>query len=102
MSCKKCNGTGVIETGNNDLPCDCRQGDTARFNVGIVGVVTGKEIRAHFLNGSPQPIRSSYDILARNLPGRHTCKHCGCQTKDPFGMGKTIHDVKACQKAHGR
>ena len=23
MTCKKCNDTGVIDTGNNDLPCDC-------------------------------------------------------------------------------
>ncbi len=24
------------------------------------------------------------------------CPKCGCQTKDPFGMGKTIHDESAC------
>ena len=26
------------------------------------------------------------------------CPHCGCQTKDPFGMGKTIHNVKKCKR----
>jgi hypothetical protein len=30
--CSKCNDTGVIVTGNNDLPCTCEAGDTARFN----------------------------------------------------------------------
>lgn len=43
--CKKCKN-GVIETGNNDLPCDCPLGDTALFNVaGINGPVTGAEIK---------------------------------------------------------
>lgn len=105
MSCKKCKGTGVVETGNNDLPCDCSKGDTAKFNVaGVKGAVTGKEDRLHFQNGSPQPIngRDGKDVLASDLPGRNTCKHCGCQTKDPFGWGRTIHDIKACGKAHRR
>ena len=26
------------------------------------------------------------------------CPHCGCQTKDPFGMGKTIHNVENCKR----
>ena len=30
-SCGRCRN-GVIETGNNDLPCDCSLGDTALFN----------------------------------------------------------------------
>ena len=31
--CDDCGGTGVIETGNNDLPCKCQAGDLAMFNV---------------------------------------------------------------------
>jgi hypothetical protein len=42
--CPKCNDTGVIETGNNDLPCDCKSGDEAMFNVGF-GTVRGAEIK---------------------------------------------------------
>lgn len=45
MSCKKCNDTGVIETGNNDFPCDCPVGDKAIFNVAGRGQQTGKEIK---------------------------------------------------------
>ena len=30
--CSKCNDTGVIVTGNNDLPCTCPAGNTAKFN----------------------------------------------------------------------
>jgi len=43
--CEKCNDTGVIETGNNDLPCDCPAGDTAIFTVAGEGQLTGKELR---------------------------------------------------------
>jgi hypothetical protein len=32
LVCTRCGGAGVIETGNNDLPCDCPAGDTALFN----------------------------------------------------------------------
>ena len=48
MSCSKCAGTGVIETGNNDLPCDCPAGAAAKFNVSAPGGMrqkTGAEIR---------------------------------------------------------
>lgn len=70
--CKKCNDTGVEETGNNDLPCDCPAGRTARFNVaGVDGQVTGEEIERHFLNNSPQPIKTGRtSVLASRLPGR--------------------------------
>ncbi|MEK7173257.1 MAG: hypothetical protein AAB740_04785, partial [Patescibacteria group bacterium] len=41
IKCTKCNDTGVIETGNNDLPCDCPAGDEALFNeMGVIGPVT--------------------------------------------------------------
>ncbi|MBC8386232.1 MAG: hypothetical protein H8E09_00150 [Gammaproteobacteria bacterium] len=25
------------------------------------------------------------------------CPRCGCQTRDPFGMGKVIHDPDRCE-----
>jgi hypothetical protein len=31
-NCEDCKDTGVIETGNNDLPCHCPAGRTALFN----------------------------------------------------------------------
>lgn len=39
--CNECGGTGVIETGNNDLPCKCFAGDMAMFNVAGRGQVQG-------------------------------------------------------------
>lgn len=45
--CAKCGDTGVIETGNNDLPCNCPAGDMALFNT-CEGVKTGAEVRATF------------------------------------------------------
>jgi len=48
--CTACKNTGVIETGNNDEPCECPAGDTAVFNVCIPGggvrQITGKEMKA--------------------------------------------------------
>lgn len=78
MACKKCNDTGVVETGNNDLPCDCPKGDTALFNqAGVSGPVTGAELKRYFFNGCPEPITiGPKDILASDLPGRksgHVC-----------------------------
>ena len=72
MNCKDCNDTGVIDTGNNDLPCRCEKGKTALFNIaGVVGTVTGSEMQRHFLNQSPEPIRPGKTrILASELPGR--------------------------------
>lgn len=40
-TCDKCSDTGVIETGNNDLPCSCSAGDFAMFNVAGRGKVQG-------------------------------------------------------------
>ncbi len=70
--CKTCNDTGVIETGNNDLPCDCPLGNTALFNqAGVIGQVTGAEVKRHFLNCSPEPINPGQKALhASSLPGR--------------------------------
>jgi hypothetical protein len=54
--CTKCNDTGVIDTGNNDLPCDCPSGDKATFNVaGVTGKTSGAEVKKHYLNNSPEP-----------------------------------------------
>jgi len=46
--CKRCNDTGVYETGNNDFPCSCQAGDTAIFNCAEAGgsvQKTGKQLR---------------------------------------------------------
>ena len=73
-ACKICDDSGVIETGNNDLPCDCPAGKRAKFNVaGVRGLVSGEEVRRHFLNGSLEPINvGASDIAAESLPGRKT------------------------------
>ncbi len=43
--CPHCNDTGVIETGNNDLPCEhCPKGQTAVFNVGGGQTQTGEQV----------------------------------------------------------
>ncbi len=70
--CVKCNDTGSIDTGNNDLPCDCPAGDTALFNTtGVEGPVTGAELKRHFFNGSPESIETGREkIPASSLPGR--------------------------------
>lgn len=44
-TCERCDDTGVIETGNNDLPCACRAGDTAVFNVAGIGQIAGRELK---------------------------------------------------------
>ncbi len=58
--CKVCDDTGVYETGNNDLPCDCPAGETALFNTYTTSkgsiTVTGAQMRRHYLNGSPEPL----------------------------------------------
>lgn len=74
-TCQVCKGTGIWETGNNDLPCDCPAGATAMFNQsGVDGLVTGEEVKKHFLNSSPEPIKVSLlnPILATSLPGRES------------------------------
>lgn len=44
MKCPYCQDTGVIETGNNDFPCECPAGDLAVFNLGTEKI-TGKEYK---------------------------------------------------------
>lgn len=43
-SCATCRGTGVIETGNNDLPCSCEAGDRAIFST-TGGQRAGKQLK---------------------------------------------------------
>ncbi len=43
--CPACNDTGVIETGNNDIPCECPAGDKAMFNVAGEGEVRGEVLK---------------------------------------------------------
>jgi len=71
-TCARCGGTGVIDSGNNELPCDCPAGGAALFEqAGVCGPLTGAEIRRHFLTDSPEPIRyGGEDIQASALPGR--------------------------------
>lgn len=40
--------------------------------------------------------------MTNDTPSADACPHCGCQTKDPFGMGKTIHDVEKCKRNRHR
>ncbi|MFA6097767.1 MAG: hypothetical protein WC788_09175 [Candidatus Paceibacterota bacterium] len=70
--CEKCNGTGTIDTGNNELPCDCEAGITAMFSIAEVdGSVTGKEVKLFFLNDSPFKMKLGKDrIPASSLPTR--------------------------------
>ena len=71
--CPKCKNIGIIEAGDNDLPCDCPAGDAALFNeAGIDGLVTGAEVKRHFLNNSPEPIKGDLNspVPASSLPGR--------------------------------
>ncbi len=72
--CKKCNNTGIIDTGNDDLPCDCDAGTSAQFNIaGVDGSVTGREVRMFFLNSSPFKMSTGKkNILAKSLPTRTT------------------------------
>ena len=56
--CSKCNDTGAIKSGDNDLPCDCPAGDKAMFHVAGVGIITGavvKKLNISRLNSSPEP-----------------------------------------------
>jgi len=56
-NCSLCNDTGVIVTGNNDLPCSCPAGDKAQFNVfGVIDQASGQTVKKHFLNNSPEPV----------------------------------------------
>ncbi len=51
VACAACRDTGVIETGNNDHPCDCSAGDRAMFNVAGQGPLTGAQIKRERATG---------------------------------------------------
>lgn len=53
--CPECRDTGVIETGSNDLPCDCPAGDRAVFNT-CDGRVSGKEIKKEWTARESAPL----------------------------------------------
>jgi hypothetical protein len=84
MSCPKCRGTGVIETGNNDLPCDCPAGDTAKFNVaGMPHPVDGAYLkrehsrRTDFIREQtriPPPPASECQLCG--IDGEHSKERC--------------------------
>lgn len=71
MNCTRCQDTGVIETGNNDLPCNCVAGDVTQFNVAGVGQIDGASVKRHHLNNSPEPladmpaVRAKFEELTR-------------------------------------
>ena len=51
-----CGGTGVIETGNNDIPCPCPVGAIAVFNVSTADgpkQMTGAELSKHWREETP-------------------------------------------------
>lgn len=65
-NCEKCRDTGIWDTGNNDLPCDCPAGGTALFNVaGVHGPVSGADMKRHLFNTSPEPLSNKQFDSAR-------------------------------------
>ena len=73
--CEDCKDTGVIETGNNDLPCpNCPAGQTAVFNT-PEGAKTGAELLARLYvtppQGAPNRSKARCDLnTAMSLSGR--------------------------------
>ncbi len=49
--CQRCDGTGVIDTGNNEYPCRCAEGDAATFNTTEWGRVDGAFIKSKWAEG---------------------------------------------------
>lgn len=46
----------MINTGNNDLPCDCPAGDEAKFNVAGRGTMLGRDLRRTFTASSNEEL----------------------------------------------
>jgi len=46
----------VVETGNNDLPCDCPWGDWAEFDVAGRGRVAGHVLKAEAQANRDRPL----------------------------------------------
>ncbi len=94
FACVRCKDTGVIDTGNNDLPCDCAQGDTALFNVtGRTGPVSGLVLKTKGTRQFPLCGKMKF-----TLHGNETCAH-------PQGHeGACLfveHDCPDCGTHHG-
>ena len=72
MVCQRCGDTGVLKYGDNDVPCGCPAGGTVEFYAaGVVGKITGIEVRRHFLQRSPEPLGpEAGQLMADDLPGR--------------------------------
>ncbi len=83
--CEECNGTGIIETGNNDLPCDCAAGDTTMFNV--ARIVSGKAVTVAVSGGE--------------LKLEHA-RHAKLVLAMPKGMLAGSWHVEGCATADGR
>lgn len=61
--CPVCSDTGVIETGNNDHPCDCEAGLSALFNVaGIQNTITGAEWQKLFRATGVESPKRAYGV----------------------------------------
>jgi hypothetical protein len=72
--CELCRDTGVCDTGNNELPRpNCPElADRALFNDAHVvgGPITGREMKRHFLNSSPEPLWHKAPVHVSEIPGR--------------------------------
>jgi hypothetical protein len=72
--CELCRDTGIWDTGNNELPCpNCPElADRALFYDAHVigGPVTGREVKRHFLNSSPEPLWHKAPLHVSEIPGR--------------------------------
>lgn len=44
--CAECLDTGIVDTGNNEHPCDCPLGDAVTLNVAGRGLVSGRQLKA--------------------------------------------------------
>ena len=71
-TCDTCKDTGVVKKKEINVPCGCSIGDATLFCYpGVEGAVTGMEIKSHFLEDAPEPIKlSGRTILATELPER--------------------------------
>jgi len=65
--CNKCSDTGVIDTGNKKLACDCPAGDSAIFILGR-RIISGAEVKRHYNHQAREKI--DFDICVDKLPGR--------------------------------
>ena len=75
-NCTMCNDKGYIDTGNNDDPCTCPLGLTAKFNTAWTETPqTGKQVREFIQSYS---LRENCDNLINELKNKHRLEivHC--------------------------